>query len=214
MKQILFNTKMVRAIIDGRKSQTRRPIDWDISNNMDGDVASGYSVQTDDGLINALKLYRYQKGDILYVRETWRVHKNFDGISPKMVMVAMGGDTWGCIDYETNPREENFWGGWRPSIHMPKEAARLFLKVTGIRVERVQDITEENAIAEGCKMAGDFPAERKIDDGIYEGWDAAREWFADSWQNLYESKGYGWDDNPWVWTIEFERCEKPDDGQI
>ena len=152
---------------------------------------------------DALKLYRYQKGDILYVRETFA---NIPETAP------------GNIHYKASATkadlewfDEEGWK-WKPSIHMPKEVARIFLKVTDIRIERVQDITEENAIAEGCKMAGDFPAERKIDDGIYEGWDAAREWFADSWQNLYKSKGYGWDDNPWVWVIEFERCEKQDEN--
>ena len=203
MKQTLFNTEMVRAILDDRKTQTRRPIDWDISNSMSGDAASGYLVQTDNGLIDALKLYRYQKGDILYVRETF---VDISEIIP------------GNIHYKASAtkadlewlREEGW--KWKPSIHMPKEAARIFLKVTDIRIERVQDITEENAIAEGCKMAGDFPVERKIDDGIYEGWDAARGWFADSWQNLYKSKGYGWDTNCWVWVIEFERCEKPDEN--
>ena len=212
MKQILFNTEMVQAILAGRKTQTRRPIDWDISNSMDGDAASGYFVQTDDGLIDALKLYRYQKGDILYARETWKI-KWLDDNELEMAITYEADEIWEYIKFAPNrfSKFKKYYNkkGWQPSIFMPKEAAILFLEVTDIRIERVQDITEEDAIAEGCKMAGDFPAERKIDDGIYEGWDDAREWFADSWQNLYKSKGYGWYSNPWVWIIEFEQIEKP-----
>ena len=190
---------MVRAILDDRKTQTRRPIDWDISNSMSGDAASGYLVQTDNGLIDALKLYRYQKGDILYVRETF---VDISEIIP------------GNIHYKASAtkadlewlREEGW--KWKPSIHMPKEAARIFLRVTDVRIERIQDITPENSIAEGLEVCIDcynhggcylpkvcnyLPATMKK-----------------LWDGIYAQRGYGWVNNPFVWVIEFERCEKQD----
>ena len=206
MKGILFNTEMVQAILAGRKTQTRRPIDWDISNSMDGDVASGYFVQTDDGLIDALKLYRYQKGDILYVRETFANTWTPNGLEG-YVYKADG-----------DPNYFPYWGNatlskcevWRPSIHMPKEAARIFLKVTDVRVERVQDINPENSIAEGFNICCDC----KKHGGCYLPNVCAYlpNTFKKVWDKIYESKGYGWDTNCWVWIIEFERCEKPDEN--
>ena len=208
MKQILFNTEMVRAILDDRKSQTRRPIDWDISNNMDGDVASGYSVQTDDGLIDALKLYKYQSGDILYVRETF-AKLNDEG----HVYYEYKADTgdpypgeWPQEEAKGNPDAPK----WKSSRHMPKEAARIFLKVTDIRMERVQDINPEDSIAEGLNVCCDC----KEHGGCYLPNVCAYlpNTFKKVWNPIYKSKGYGWDTNCWVWIIEFERCEKQDEN--
>ena len=213
MKPILFNAEMVRAIVDGRKVQTRRPIDWDISNNMSGDAASGYFVQTDDGLIDALKLYRYQKGDILYARETWKI-KWLDGNKLEMAITYEADETWEYIEFSSDrfSKFKKYYNkkGWQPSIFMPKEAAILFLKVTDVRVEKLQDITLMDIREEGLQC----PKEYASDELEYN----FRQWFPDQykeiWDSIYKSKGYGWDTNCWVWVIEFERCEKPNDGQI
>ena len=143
---------MVQAILAARKTQTRRPINWDISNNMSGDAASGYFVQTDDGLMDSLELCKYQKSDILYVRETWKIEEiNYSGM--EMAINYEADETWEYIEFSSD-RFEKFKKyydkkGWQPNIFMPKEAAMLFIEVTDIRVERVQDISYEGAIAEG-----------------------------------------------------------------
>ena len=221
MKGILFNTEMVQAILEDRKTQTRRLIDWDISNNMDGDVASGYSVQTDNGLMDSLELCKYQKGDILYVRETWKIVE-FDYSVMGMAINYEADETWEYIEFSSD-RFEKFKKyydkkGWQPSIFMPKEAARIFLKVTDIRMERVQDITEENASNEGAKKVVWYkPYDKGPEDisGLPGYPDERISWrngFATLWDGLYFEKGYGWDTNCWVWVIEFERCEKQDEN--
>lgn len=94
---------------------------------------------------------------------------------------------------------------WKPSIHMPKKAARIWLKVTDVRLERLQDITEKGATEEGC-----------ICDIEYALGDSAKGHFSDLWNSTVKKsdlKTYGWDANPYVWVIEFERCEKPGKGE-
>jgi hypothetical protein len=135
-----------------------------------------------------------QPGDILWVRETWATVSS------------------GIIEYKatyiepyTGSTEIDHIGKkitWRPSIHMPREAARIFLLVTNVRVERVQDITEEDAKAEGCH-------ERLLNDGWKNiGKLTARDDFIMLWEYLNAKRGYGWDTNPWVWVVKFERISK------
>ena len=213
MKQTLFNTEMVQAILAGRKSQTRRPIDWDISNSMDGDVASGYFVQTDGGLMDSLELCKYQKGDILYVRETWKIEW-LDDNELEMAITYEADEIWEYIKFTPNrfSKFKKYYDkkGWQPSIFMPKEAARIFLKVTDVRIERVQDINPENSIAEGLNVCCDC----KEHGGCYLPNVCAYlpNTFKKVWNPIYKSKGYGWDTNCWVWIIEFERCEKQDEN--
>lgn len=188
IKPILFNTEMVRAIMDGRKSCTRRVVkpQWEecpyckyVHNEYIYDKLAenvycarcGYPLEPE-------RKSPYQIGDILYVRETF--------------IQAAAHTFWYKAD-------DNSWMPeglhWHPSIHMPKEAARIWLKVTNVRTERLQDITEDGAKAEGCfdytSTALGFP---------------------DVWDSTIKKSDldrYGWDANPWVWVIEFERCEKP-----
>lgn len=182
IKPILFNTEMVRAILDGRKSCTRRIIKGFIPK----DAQFGYTAFTPHGSISCRGVFEnegygekffklpYQIGDILYVRETvWQkigYYLDVDGETKP--------SWYNEFRYvASDEKPENGWNyGWakRPSIHMPKEAARIFLRVTNVRVERLQDITVEDALAEGM------------------------------------DKYIRWDANPWVWGIEFERCEKPE----
>mgnify|MGYP004652363971 CR=1 FL=1 len=201
IKPILFNTEMVQANLDGRKTCTRRKIPIDIVNNCD--------VETDGTLlayencygdfIDPVRLCRYQPGDILYVRETW--HKGLE----RYIYRADYSDT-----------EKFYRGGkeiemkWRPSIHMPKEAARIWLKVTDVRVERLQDVTEDGAKAEGAiDNRGFIHSPENEYDRIH----TAREHFIEIWNSTIKKSDldrYGWDANPYVFVIEFERCEKPE----
>ena len=195
-KPILFNTQMVRAILDGRKTCTRRIVK--------PQPTAHYGVQ-------CIKP-PYQPGDILYVRETWSLR--FDG--EKYFYKA---------DKNTSREEKRLLDyndvKWRPSIHMPKEAARIWLKVTNVRVERLQEITEAQTEEEGflftppclhrtgenyCDIDGPCGSKIKYCDM------SAGELFGKVlWDSTIKKSDidiYGWDANPWVWVIEFERCEK------
>jgi hypothetical protein len=193
IKPILFNTEMVLAILDGRKSCTRRLVKFFSGENPRW---SGY---IKDGLMlyngknePCIRKAPYQPGDILYVRETF--------------IQAAAHIFW----YKANDKPWMSKGlRWKPSIHMPKEAARIWLKVTDVRVERLQDVTEDGAKAEGAiDNRGFIHSPENEYDRIY----TAREHFIKIWNSTIKKSNlnrYGWDANPWVWVIEFERCEKP-----
>lgn len=192
IKSILFNTEMVRAILDGRKTCTRRIV----KDGIPDDTMWGYTAFTPKGYISCRGVYAdgygegffklpYQPEDILYVRETWG-HPISLNSNKQYVFRA---------DKIAESGFKNDSHIWHPSIHMPKEAARIWLKVTDVRVERLQDMTDDDAEAEGCfdytSTALGFP---------------------DVWDSTIKKSDvdrYGWDVNPWVWVIEFERCEKP-----
>ena len=194
-KPILFNTEMVQAILDGRKTVTRRKIDRDITNfcdvEVDGMLLDYQNCHGD--FINPIDLCRYKVGDILYVRETWSIH---ECVKCQAGIPALGGECKCEYVYRASYGATDF--RWKPSIHMPKEAARIFLKVTDVRVERLQDITEEDAIAEGMS--------KTLVDGVV--FISAKGNFHVLWDSLNIKRGYGWDTNPWVWVIEFERINK------
>ena len=212
-KPILFNTEMVRAILDGRKSCTRRVVKQnqfiglpDKGKNRNSEEYVGtktgmfkpYCDMTDAELIMASYKAPYQIGDILYVRETW-----FKGVN-RYLYRADYSDT---EKFYRNGKEIEM--KWRPSIHMPKAAARIWLKVTDVRVERLQEITEDGAKSEGAIDSRGFILSP---DNEYNRMHTAREHFAEIWNSTLKKSDldrYGWDANPWVWAIEFERCEKP-----
>lgn len=196
---ILFNTDMVRAILDGRKTVTRRIIkdcvignDQEINKNLKGQFEL-YNITPRCGIPqNIFFTPKYQVGDVLYVRETWQ-YIDFTGDDNGYVYKASdNGKLW--------ENETENWK-WRPSIHMPKEAARIWLKVTDVRVERLQDITETEAEKEGF-----------YDDAEYCVGNTARGHFLKMWDYTIKKtdlKMNGWKANPWAWVYEFERCEKP-----
>lgn len=243
-KPILFNTEMVRAILEGRKTATRRVVKgqkdgWELLTLKSNDVMVKVRVNAKEykekyvrlsGLwatfvwdgIPGLPMVKApcEPGDYLWVRETWR----------KDV---------GRYMYRANYSDnEKFYRAgeevsvkWRPSIHMPKEAARLFLRVTGVRMERLQDITEEGALAEGvpnewpmapvycpyCKGEGLVGAVHPVSlsymDVDCPQCAKATSRFANLWNSTIKPADrplYGWEANPWVWVIQFERCEKPE----
>ena len=199
IKPILFNTEMVRAILDGRKSCTRRLVKPEPQGYFEVSEEPLYIYDTDG---NQGKITPpYQPSDILYVRES------YSELTFGYVYKADGEN----IDHLGNVIK------WHPSIHMPKEAARIWLKVTDVRVERLQEITEEQACMEGTDP---------WDEACYEnnGWhptfsdpdsggDANMiDGFHKLWNSTIKKSDldrYGWDANPWVWAIEYERCEKP-----
>lgn len=184
---ILFNMKMVRAILDGRKSCTRRIIKPQPQGYFEVSEEPLYIYDTDgkQGKITP----PYQPGDILYVRETWKQAPN------------------GYYYYEDWQKDDIAdVTKWKPSIHMPKEAARIWLKVTDVRVERLQEITRLSVQKEGIEVdpkecAGKFDFITELFLLFQELWD-----FTIKKSDL---DSYGWDANPYVWVIEFERCEKP-----
>lgn len=233
IKPILFNTEMVRANLDGRKTCTRRlvkpqpdekhtyPLGFVTDSTEKKEVGCfGFGIDEYGGSIKYVKP-PYQPEDILYVRETWN-----KGLERYMYRA----------DYSDT--EKFYQGGkeiemkWYPSIHMPKEAARIWLKCTDVRVERLQEITEIGAKAEGIRgytkdgnlykyaVTDDWWIDyhnkhKEIVTGTW--WQdmprTAKDAFSYLWNSTIKKSDldlYGWNANPWVWTIEYERCEKPE----
>ena len=195
IKPILFNTDMVRAILDGRKRCTRRLVRKSIENKyLEYDEWVHTVASPEITYLREKEFYEkyppYQPGDILYVREAW---------------MDYAGRTVYKADCDKFHLESlNFAGfSWHPSIHMPKEAARIWLRVTDVRVERLQDITIDDIRGEGLSSVAVHAGDMEI---------ALEEWKM-LWNSTIKKPDidrYGWDASPWVWVIEFERCEKPE----
>lgn len=201
VKPILFNTEMVRAILDGRKKCTRRIVKIPNYINQQDDglytlfvEGTCYENQHFEEIVQYLKK-PYQPGDILYVRETWGegyeegtyIYKADD----KLANLPMFSESSKLI--------------YHPSIHMPKEAARIWLRVTNVRVERLNEITDKGAEREGAQP--DYPFDYAVDK-----WPNL-EHFKKIWNSTIKKSDrdrYGWDANPYVFVIEFERCEEPE----
>lgn len=188
IKPILFNTEMVRAILDGRKNCTRRAVKHNVEAVLNSQYHMEHPEVEDAWLIGKRCMPPYELGDVLYVRETW----------------CKG--SWGNEKerYYYKADDNDFLCTWHPSIHMPKEAARIWLKVTSVRVERLQEITEAQAEKEGFIPQGLFDGNEITLPATY--------WFSKFWNFTIKKSDldrYGWAANPWVWVIEFERFEKP-----
>ena len=224
IKPILFNTEMVRAILEGRKGATRRSVKGYIPD----DAVWGYTAFTPKGYISCRGTFAdgyggiffklpCEPGDILYVRETWFYEHHMENKTEGEPDLPSGRYKNRYIYRADNPNYPVNIGvgayGWRPSIHMPKEAARIWLKVTDVRVKRLQEITNDEAVKEGIYVSNckDCNAPFGCDACPNEGYDEIDE-FAELWDSTIKKSDidrYGWDANPWVWVIEFERCEKP-----
>lgn len=202
------------------KTQTRRtralehfsendPDNWRCV-RQDGDMF--FFVYKNSPVERAVKCPYGQRGDRLWIKETWRVPSELDALSPRAIgeksIDAGYREPWAPIQYEADGRRRDWSRKWtepgktRVSIHMPRWASRILLEVTGVRVERLQDITEADAIAEGIER----------DCGMWRHYGTSGMAFihpVDSYRSLWESiNGAGsWDANPWVWVIEFRRIE-------
>lgn len=214
IKPILFNIEMVRANLDGRKTCTRRickdaneytvpDMDFYNADRRTYAVHNYADKEHIEQLSTAERTCPICPGDILYVRETWCA-----------LPVNEAGHIRGHSVYyykaDGDLRPEGWRGKWEPSIHMPKEAARIWLKVTNVRVERLQEITEDGAKAEGAiDNRGFIHSPENEYDSIH----TAREHFIEIWNNTIKKAdldSYGWDANPYVWVTEYERCGKPE----
>lgn len=217
IKPILFNTEMVRAILDGRKTCTRRLVKpqpksklcytfagsdsdtWGYPNRTAHEIwGEEFKLPNDITEEELSKRWNppYHTDDILYVRETWC------GL-PVNEAGHMRGHTIYYYKADGELRPKGWRGTWHPSIHMPKEAARIWLKVTDVRVERLQEITSEQICREGVEV--EYPHVLNGEEKRYA--------FSTLWNSTIKKSDidrYGWDANPYVWVISFERCEKPE----
>lgn len=221
---ILFNSEMVRAILDGRKTVTRRVVKPQHLKVLDSPYHKTHPEVPDDVLIKKLCEPPYHTGDILYVRETWQeccrntIHSQI--VHNKYCFKAsVDNPIYGCID-----RECGQICNWKPSIHMPKEAARIWLKVTDVRVERLQEMSDDDCVKEGIrawtkdgKLYKYFPADKE---GDYPNcaWSECPRTPKEAMEKIWnftikksDLNRYGWEANPWVWVVESERCEKPEE---
>ena len=215
-KPILFSTEMVQAILEGRKTQTRRCVKFvnyhpsRTEKNHSLLQVKGFEVYDGNGDHIGNLRDKYGKiGDLLWVRETFFCTKYYEH-------TPLFKDKGKYVYKATN----NFIGchKWIPSIHMPKKAARLFLKIINIRVERLQDITEADAIAEGITPLKMSASQLIIEKQKYFDYSKPKQLFSEglppfwSFNSLWCSINGpdSWESNPWVWVIEFEKAEKPE----
>lgn len=216
IKPILFNSEMVRAILDGRKSCTRRvikpqpdekhtyPLGFVTDSTEKKEVGCfGFGIDEYGGSIKYVKP-PYQPGDTLYVRETWHKYIKRVGKGESCHLAEFYGYKASIANSEDADEP------WHPSIHMPKEAARIWLNVTSVGVERLQEIT-----VDGCHREGINIETSAVTDGetLNRNHDFSLEKFETLWDSTVKKSDldrYGWDANPWVWVIEFERCKKPE----
>ncbi|EPH3083548.1 ASCH domain-containing protein [Klebsiella pneumoniae] len=196
---MIFNGEMVRAILDGRKTQTRRIMAPQPADDIERCIfpnpeAIGWksSLRHKHGSTTAHFCPHGKPGDLIWVRETWARY-NIDQNSHDIAYRATTPADW--------PEE----GRWRPSIHMPRWASRILLEITDVRVERLNAISEEDARAEGIIDGGCLNCGEPEPCGCANPEPDATDAFAYLWQSIYGQES--WNDNPWVWVISFERIE-------
>lgn len=242
MKPILFNAEMVREILDGRKTTTRRVIkpqpNYELRRMNDKCHGGGWHEYSENPLCDTVYKSPWgagypgpigNVGDILYVRETFCKYDADDIIDG--VKYAYKADATA----DSEEVRKNLGYKWHPSIHMPKEAARIFLRVTDVRTELLQDITEDGAEAEGvpedwpmnpvycptCKGEGTIGSYNAHTLGAVDidcpDCKKATERFENLWNSTIKKSDrdkYGWDANPWVWVVEFKRCETIEEEKL
>lgn len=223
---MIFNSEMVRALLDGRKTQTRRIIKLSHESGMKNPVVRGKNGEASYvGCRLAAMLCPFgQPGNRIWVRETWALLGNEDGCCVDWNDNLCKGDEklaariyrascerllgdyglWSIPDdayWKPHTENQKFEGAWRPSIHMPRWASRILLEITDVRVERLNGMSEEDAIAEGCGGGhGSIPGY------MYSA--TPHEHFHHVWASIYGEES--WLSNPWVWVIEFKRVEGDD----
>jgi len=238
-RPIIFSAPMVRAILEGRKSQTRRVIKpqptvtevllrqrgaWIAGESLSDQVNAAWQ----HGFVDVSCPYG-QPGDRLWVRETfasWHGTEIFSG-RPWPCTAYRAGRSWINGNCPDRARGEVFWRApdykpeavkWKPAIHMPRAFSRILLEITDVRVERVQDIDDGDALEEGIHTveigSGYSPRFSAFSDSwqaIVESQARAHDWphdaFRDLWDTINAKRGFGWDANPWVWALTFKRVE-------
>lgn len=232
MKPILFSTPMVQAILEGRKTMTRRVVKarYDRERQRFARMGMFANISLRNGMWHGLspegipfvndeiEQPRFRTGDILWVRETWcrlwDLDRN-DQIIEGTDHYYYAADGYNPTPYNHFPDEDGFSGDrcgprWNPSIHMPREAARLFLRVTDVRAERVQGIIQEDMIREGA-WAGCVDCFKHGGCYLPNACGYIREAWRDLWDGINAKRAggvYAWDKNPWVWVYGFERISK------
>lgn len=215
---IIFSAPMVRAIISGRKNQTRRVVkpqppeycspievgrypptvvDRHGEEQPGAEIFGAYDLDGEWGC----RCPYGQPGELLWVRETFIAGLGVGGYAPGVDPDKdQFGKTIDVIYRADDGENERTAAGWQPSIHMPRWASRLTLEITDVRVERVQDISQQDCFSEGLKNR-DFNAhcERTGDPGT-----SCQDTFAELWDSINAKRGYGWDVNPWVWALTFK----------
>lgn len=233
IRPILFSGPMVLALLEGRKTQTRRVITFEGVQNvleftrvgfdqngrpvyeMEDIAGQHFARPVGNGFVAYDFIPNYAVGDLLWVREAWRTPEQLDHFSPTQIAeqcnelgyrgpwcprVTEADNLAHQWSEEDGFRQDEPAGRLRPAMHMPRWASRLTLKVTDVQVQRVQDINEEDAGAEGWP-----PQDQRATTGIAEIKDAYPiSWFAHLWDSLNEKRGFGWETNPWVVAITFE----------
>lgn len=195
-KPILFSADMVNAILEGRKTQTRRVIKPQppfIPDAWDSRTIIKFTIDSKE----YTNPYASKIGDRLWVRETWGVHHTFNHLKPSEIPANPANGT--VVFYKATDPLFGIEDGdkWRPSIFMPRWASRITLKINDVRVERVQDITYS-----GVKAEGVLP--HNIVGGSWE--TLINNYWIPLWDSINKKRGYGWDTNPYVWVIDFEVC--------
>lgn len=209
---MIFNGEMVRAILDGRKTQTRRPVKFPVHDKNLGCELAGNELAGELSAGNYLNSAFGKPGDRIWVRETWQAIHDYcdenghvDERRYARSIPRHRGNYW-------HPVYEEAWGNesredrefpWRPSIHMPRWASRILLEITDVRVERLNAISQEDAQAEGMELTGWRPTYSAPDSGgeVWTPYDN----FAQLWESIYGEES--WKANGWVWVIEFKRVE-------
>lgn len=199
-RPILFNSEMVRAILDGRKTQTRRLLkpQPDLVGNCWKWKNCAWTAEEPyclvHNMLDPVSLCPFgQPGDRLWVRETWCVHPYaLEGADKDEDMIVYRANDYRLVDSEFT---------WKPSIHMPRWASRITLEVVNVRVERLCSISHEDALKEGV-----WPGETPYNDELIDEFKTpAQKLFAGLWNSINGKRGYAWDTNPWVWVVEFKR---------
>lgn len=208
-RPILFNTEMVKAILEGRKTQTRRVVKGylqDYNNVSKSFLKCEFDFHHKDGVGQIVESPYGKPGDRLWVRETWCENQNPDS------------DNFGGFEYKADYDLAADLIKWKPPIFMPREASRILLEIKDIRVERVQEISQVDAMEEGvfCLKKGwvdtMFPEYAEV----LSLWNTGKHGnkpplgptpimrFEKLWDSINEPRGYGWNVNPWVWVVEFK----------
>lgn len=217
---IIFNAEMVRAILDGRKTQTRRVMK--VQPILNGNFYEVYGAGWSQGIKSVPAIPGHslssncpfgKVGDRLWVRETWSLLGNEDGCAvdwhdnivfdQKNAARIYRASCWQKPNnyglWSIPDHDYEFEGRWKPSIHMPRWASRINLEITGVRIERLSDISEEDAGEEGYP-ADPYPYGGRMDKWL---------WFRELWDSIHPEQSFK--HNPWVWVIEFKREEASND---